>query len=139
MNLKIMEKEFNPLGWTTLEESERLMDAGLGVSTADMRYRCYNDEIIDVPECVLPQVHGDLPCWSLGSLLNILPVTINVEHKKKYCLINGSYVFYVDKVEFMYNGGNIYYGCYGMNLIESVVETVLWCLEKGYIEKFKKE
>ena len=52
-----------PLGWTTLEESERLVKAGLDSNTADMMY-------YQTPQDVLDPNNG---VSSFGILLNLYP------------------------------------------------------------------
>lgn len=81
-----------PLGWTTLEEAKKLVDAGLDPNTADMRYEENNYELLD--EWVAYPFGGDIkdfdvlkkefpdsefyPCWSLGALLRLIPKNIKV-------------------------------------------------------------
>lgn len=88
-----------PLGWTTLEESERLVNAGLDSNTADMMYYQTPQDVLDPNNGVssfgiLLNLYPDFnglkknmeqfysgyngpvpiffkPCWSLGKLIDI--------------------------------------------------------------------
>lgn len=73
-----------PLGWTTLEESEQLIKAGLSIETADMCYshiiRGGADSYDANPEpCSSLDYPYEMPCWSLGELMSLLPLSIQVE------------------------------------------------------------
>ena len=67
-----------PLGWTTFEESEKLLEAGLSPDTADMCYqrmgRKNGKTYISSALCDKPE-EDDIPCWSLGALMNIIKRT----------------------------------------------------------------
>lgn len=67
-----------PLGWTTLEEAKRLVDAGLDPNTADMSFAKANLsnvvlDVVDTASYSKMKDYDDLwerfPCWSLGALI----------------------------------------------------------------------
>ena len=63
--------------YTTIEQSKRLLELGLPKATADMYYSAIGiiDEYFDIPTvCAASTFSGyiDLPCWSVGRLIDIL-------------------------------------------------------------------
>ena len=139
-------EENRPLGWTTVEESERLAEAGLDPNTADMyminehAFGIWNnlkyDDIIDFAK----QGERDkniYPCWSLGALIGLIPKSIG-EHNLCITFEKGCpMVFYIDR-----NGGLLklgdrypYYRADGYIVCDSVVEMCVWAVENGYIPK----
>ena len=71
-------------GYTTIEQSKKLVELGLDPSTADMYYfldptpagNIYHLAVqrVDVGIKNLPQYNeGDIPCWSLSALLELMP------------------------------------------------------------------
>lgn len=140
-----------PLGWTTLEESERLAKAGLDSNTADMTYRKWktkNGKHQWEAECTqyakYLEEDGDggkfpeyliKPCWSLGKLFDLLPETINGEGFQF-----GKHLESYDDSEFEIE----YYSSqcrrtlewwHGEVMIEVVVNALVWLSEHGHIEK----
>ena len=80
-----METNDRPLGWTMLEESKALVEAGLNPESADM---CYigNDSNGNWPKIPMAgsyskvknkRVEPICPCWSLGKLKSLLPREID--------------------------------------------------------------
>lgn len=64
------------LGWCSLEQSKKLIKAGLNPNTADMHIIDYTTEkegYFDTSLCYskwdAEHVRGYLPCWSLGRLI----------------------------------------------------------------------
>lgn len=61
---------------TTIEQSQKLMELGIDISTADMYFHPYpNDEYwYDVPNIGTAVLkYNQLPCWSLNALLELMP------------------------------------------------------------------
>lgn len=128
--------ESRPLGWTTLEEIQRLLEAGLRPDTADMCYQRmgHKDDKVYISSalCDKPE-EDDIPCWSLGALLELLPKHENIMwglsfgHGNEKEFINEccSGIEINDKfVEF----GALTY-------IEAIVKLVEYCLNNDYIKK----
>lgn len=122
-----------PLGWTTVEESQQLVDAGLPVETADMHYLNYSDNefgaltfpYVDTSPSVRSWV---IPCWSLGALVQLLPRTIKQEYN---LLINTElWVMYrnpfLKDVECLFDNSPF--------LIENVKDAIIWLLKNNYIK-----
>lgn len=116
-----------PLGWTTLEESEQLIKAGLSIETADMCYshiiRGGADSYDANPEpCSSLDYPYEMPCWSLGALTQFLPRTIEQNYD---LLINQElWVMYrqplLKEVRLMCSSG--------VSLIENVKDAIMWLL-----------
>ena len=72
-----MEKQ---LGWTTIEQSKKLIELGIDINTADMWYQCVgmsfensSKKPIYFPMITRDYVSKeDIPCWSLGALINLM-------------------------------------------------------------------
>lgn len=68
---------------TDIEQSEKLIEFGIDVNTADMchRFRWSNDSFILLPcaEKAREPITDDIPAWSLAALLNILKDNIKIE------------------------------------------------------------
>jgi hypothetical protein len=115
---------YRPLGWTTPDESKRLVELGLSAETCDLWYAerfeaTWNESMnrydySETPYYYLsfakPSEHNfsvdcirDLPCWSLGQLLTLIPASFSLKSSP--------------------------------TLIESAVKTAVWCLENNYITK----
>ena len=65
-----------PLGWTTIEESRKLVEAGLNPETADMHYTLAEDESFYILYTDNEVAYGSdriVPCWSVGALLRLMP------------------------------------------------------------------
>lgn len=62
---------------TSIEQSERLIELGIDVNTADMCYRivAYNlkDTHVYQPYCFVRTLKSDISAWSLSALLNLMP------------------------------------------------------------------
>ena len=83
-----------PIGWTTLEESKELRKLGLGEGTNDLWYcKSY------LPDYSLQKqkiTSLDIPAWSLGALITILPPWVvvydkeGIGHDAFFKIMNGS-------------------------------------------------
>jgi hypothetical protein len=129
-----MEQNNRPLGWTTLEESKQLVEAGLPVETADMYQAPDAGTVVPTPyitktddETLIPAYKGAIPCWSLGALTQRLPRTIEQEYN---LLINSEfYVMYrhpfSKDVKFVCSKSSF--------LIENVKDAIIWLLKNKLI------
>ena len=126
-----------PLGWTTLEESKQLIEAGLPVETADMSYTWNFDDsryiITTTPakNWIIPKyaestkIKQVLPCWSLGALVHLLPLNIQTSKLYSgypivaYCIDQSLHsMTFAEKRE---------------TLIEACVEMTIWLLKNNRI------
>lgn len=115
---------------TTIEQSKKLIKLGLNPDSADFRY--YEVRIGDnVDYFPIIKTHplcieSDMPCWSVASLLDIMPKLIDINlvcltpHNNGYSCTYGSYkgIFHAETSE---------------TAIESCFNMVVWLLETGYI------
>jgi len=63
-----------PLGWTTLEQSKALIEAGLNPETADMNHYKKIDGWVTLPKGEINYGGFEMvPCWSTGALIELLP------------------------------------------------------------------
>ena len=72
------------IGYTTIEQSKKLVELGIDVDTCDMHYNKFIDEDDSEYEIhcnKLPKLRAlytdYLPCWSTEALLKLLPREIN--------------------------------------------------------------
>ena len=139
-------------GFTTIEQSIKLIELGLNPKTADM---CY---IIRRKDCTIPWREaakdennvmiyvGDcrsgnlsdyiLPCWSLSALLELLPPKIEFLKNEDY---------FVPQLSRYYDDTNKYICCYDNGAMEhwyienspldAVYNMICWLLENNFINK----
>ena len=130
---------------TTIDESKKLLEAGLGVRTADMywepdqnclmevydlhsAYRFNEREIIEY--CKRPNV---TPAWSLTTLLDMLPSAIEM-NGHFFCLKIGRLADDVSwYISYDHEGwtANI---VKGLTLMGCVQTMIIWLIHKGHIE-----
>lgn len=140
--------------YTSIEQSKKLIEAGLDPETADMwyaeRYTGHhkpnglwytNEEPFYYLSLLQPSkgncsidVIKDIPCWSIGALLGIVPQSI----------MGGRFNFFLEKTD----GDNYFVGYYdtendsvedmkyfvtfcGMSLVDMLCKLVCWILENG--------
>ena len=130
-------------GYTTLEQSKRLVELGLDTRTADMCYPHFTrgeaDTYKEIPEIAenIDYPH-EMPCWSLTAILELMPpylfewergIDLNI-----YRNLNGKgwHVSYMpnnindmkkDKFRQITNG----------NLIDAAFEMICWLIEQKRI------
>lgn len=143
----------NNLGWTTIEQSKKLIKAGLDIETADMYYcttTLTGKEYFDTPMCgkddnsCPEEFTPSIPCWSLGRLIDLMPRTIETKKPKNIWFpeilsaSNGVCYEGMDgdesKIIFLKifstgtdNDDN--------TLVDNVVNMICWLLENNYQEK----
>ena len=124
--------------FTTKEQSLNLIKFGLDRDTADM---CYNYNFVtetnsEIPAIVVGTLHdttlNNIPCWSVGALLKLMPLYIT---KEGVCF---NRLIYRNNIE--YSAGIGKYDEYLVSfesdsLLESVIECIKYFLENDYIKK----
>ena len=139
-----MSKKYErPIGWTTIEESRKLVEAGLNPETADMHYTLAEDESLYILYSDNEVAYGSdriVPCWSLGVLESLLPEKI-VEGRyeidiRKYPLTDNVILYQIaygsrntsgDSWHDMVNTGE------SQTFIEAVMDMVLWLLNNLWV------
>lgn len=143
-----MNQNNRPLGWTTLEESKQLVEMGLPVETADMFWAPDADTVVPTSyinktehETLVPAYKGAMPCWSLGALVPLLPLSIQTGESflDKY---------YLDFRIFEETESKLYMVTYCIKtswhgvintekhgtLIEACIDMLCWLLKNNYIK-----
>ena len=122
---------------TSIEQSERLLSLGLKKETADMRYAEYyiGDNFdgqykqwqLDIYPPVLDQ---DIPAWSLGRLVEMMPNSIHNKSILAYLTIMNDRVLY-DTIK------NETYSAFTNNngLFAAVMDAIEWLIKEGYFPK----
>lgn len=85
-----------PIGWTTVDEARRLVAAQIDPNSADMSYAegplgwvLSTSPSFAVKNNLFSFRQGyDLPCWSLGALLQLLPKQIGMYGEKYYLIVS---------------------------------------------------
>ena len=127
-----MEQNNRPLSWTTLEEAQQLVEAGLPVETADMYLAPDADTVVPTPyitktdnETLIPAYKGAVPCWSLGALINLLP-EILMDDIRCYPVVRKP--IYTGQWQVAYVNG-LYETFHYETSIEAVIEMIIWLLK----------
>jgi len=136
------------LGLTSIEQSKKLVEAGLDPNTADMWWVALNwletKYNVKVKQEGINQPENAVPCWSLGALIGLLPKTIETKKPKNlyfpeilpsnncvaYTALNKNkeYVF----LKLFATGVES-----DATLIDNMVSMICWLLENNYIKKEK--
>lgn len=115
----------NPI-CTSIEQSQRLIDAGVESDTADMYYimrRNCEPRLAILTETPSVSLLNAKPAWSLSALINLLPDFVK-SGNTDYCL-----TMLADRVTYWNpNATNVFEATEG-NLLDAVVEAVVWLTE----------
>lgn len=137
------------LGWTDIEQSKKLVETGLNPYTADMNYRycicrCVDGEPIEdwllgigklFDECPDEQI----PCWSLGRLLEIIPHFVIVEgiECQLHICPNGIGEWEVDYSDL--NNDYTPFSYSDKSLLDALFYTICSLSEHGYITERREQ
>lgn len=129
--------------YTSIEQSKHLIELGLNPNTADMYYfvadSLEKQETNYAIRCGTPIVKTDIPCWSLGALLEVMPKSITDEYDSKGWL--GMCALYDPSWRWIvyYTNDDIdspaLHEEQGKTLLEATYNMVCWLLENDYINK----
>ena len=127
--------------YTTKEQSKELLKLGLNPETADMCFEYqkahWPDEpaYLDWPQCYKKHDEQDIPCWSVGALMDLIPKRI-VKNNTEYsmCLQTLTHCYSLCHTDGRYLTT---LGCQiiGKPLIDAVYQYVVWLIENGYINE----
>jgi hypothetical protein len=138
-------KEHRPLGWTTIEEAKLLVEAGLDPNTADMSYNFVVCKVINgnpLEDWLLQpfspdenQPHKQLPCWSLGALIVLIPRTININYSRFhfYMSYNNTEKWSAVYEDFVFRR-QLFCSAYP-SLLELLINVIKWLLQNNQIKK----
>lgn len=123
---------------TTIEQSKSLIEAGLNPDTADMVW-LFEPLIGDYTEFPVFKLKPnatekeDIPCWSTGALIELLPKTI-----RRKCMDYPLHIYPNpdSSYDIEYNARVIAEIGFNKNsLIVAVMEMIFWLLKNGFIKK----
>lgn len=131
------------MNYTTVNQAKRLTKLGLNPNTSDMSYRkwkkgnkyVWEPQLISYKDMMRPDEDGAvfyesllLPCWSLGTLLEIMPICNLYDERTER---------HPNDWSFNYNGDTMvdYYETRANSIIEAAYNMVVWLLENNYINK----
>lgn len=113
------------VGYTTIEQSKKVISLGLDPNTADMYYRTIINGIAttsDIPIIGKRTTEWDIPCWSLTALLELIPL-YTLEQTTDGKVIVVSEIGQYSKCSEAWD-----------NPIDAVFEMVCWLIEQGHIK-----
>ena len=126
--------------YTTIEQSKKLLELGLSPESADMWYNYHRDEwdkikITSTTPSFLMASLDDIPCWSVGALLELIPDVITIDNNElDFELLKGNNSRYY----LGYCGDGIFRSQRGNSPIDTCFEMVCWLLKNGgYLKKIK--
>lgn len=132
-----MNQNNRPLGWTTVEEAQQLVEAGLPVETADMLYTSLDGHTTPWVWASKPGMHPqDIPCWSLGALLKLIPAEITYSDFKPFKLgifKDEDKCHYFIQYYPLYEGG-VFCETNGHTLVEASINMILYLLNNKFIK-----
>lgn len=121
-----------PIGWTTIDEAKRLMAANVDLNSADMSFvegpsgwTLSATPSLAVQKNLFSFRQGyELPCWSLGALLQLLPKQILIHGNNYFMVVVGNDEFqwsicYANAEHSDYP----FYSFKGETLVEVCIET----------------
>ena len=125
------------MNYTTIEQSKKLLELGLSPESADMYYGYQKEK----PE-LLPFQDTEVkflcvPCWSVGSLIKLLPSSIVDKKGTQYVRYSD-----FDHIEYLtgYWDGGYHFKAFSeftdnQSLMDILYKCVVWLLENDYIKK----
>lgn len=120
-----------PLGYTTKEESKKLLDLGVDPNPSDHFYDLLGDEDPITGkwfEYAEIEEKDIIPCWSLAVLIELMPKTIYFHDIHKDLTID----YEKDHYEVFYiSGFSSTHVCTSKFLIEAVIEMIVWLIENN--------
>lgn len=126
---------------TTLRQSKKLIELGIGVNTADM---CYAEDISDLPTLLAypitdcDNLENKTPAWSLSALLELMPRSIN--SKKNGQTYLSFHRGYEDNWMIEYSFDDIDRDYLEVKFeqrrsIDAAFQMICWLVENDYIKK----
>lgn len=132
---------------TTLEQSKRLVELGLDPNTADLVYFIHHNEFDPDSEVFIERDFrdnwepvwdtwddDDIPCWSMHSLMALLPQ--HVQNKYNIKFVHNVYFTIFNDDGTVAFGDNIHTET-GENAMEAVFKFFCWLLENGHLNGYR--
>lgn len=124
-----METNFNfkSQPYTTIEQSQRLIELGLKAETADC---CHWYCISCVDE---PFEREKIPAWSLHRLLSLIPKEIEVKNPyRKWICFNMNFDY---NIIYFQSNMEDFIGFYEGNVYDKAISCIEWLIKEGYFNK----
>lgn len=123
------------MNYTSIEQSKKLLELGLSLESADMYWRESYSENLGLryyPTVIwrgyqYNEERGDLPCWSIGALLDVI--------RDYGCVWLGANDICNWICEFNLGKGKHHVIEGQKYAIEAVYNMIVWLLENNYIKK----
>ena len=127
--------------YTTIEQSQKLIDAGIDPNTCDMWHHPDWSNHADFDRRCRVE---NIPCWSMARLMSLLPDEIVIDRGKRTCK---HYIFSIEKFEpWQYSFA---YYCRNINgdietlwdeicidsPLDLLVDALCWVMTNGYEDK----
>ena len=130
-------------GYTTIEQSKKLLSLGLAPGTADMYYLFFKDtgHIVNKAPFVTTgdEVRGDdlfthVECWSFTALLELIPYTIKDDFSK--CIFQMSKYDTGYQISYIREGNHhcAIWSYYEELVVDAAFKMVCWLIEQGHIK-----
>ena len=126
--------------YTNIKQSKKLIELGLNSETAYMVYRMefnpydnvyvLNEEYTELLKFSSDFLQEDVPCWSLGALLGMMPIFDEQNATLECCTDETGKVFSYN-IEYQ----NIKNIGYYKTSIETAYNMIIWLLENNYFKK----
>lgn len=139
------------MNYTSIEQSKKLLELGMNPESADMFYLDNSKakvpilgeyKIFDIPSIKhinsdeLISIDMQIPCWSLGSLLELMP-KIKENEDDGGCYPTLCKGYNTDKWHCVYRS-SIHITDWCDTSINAAIDMMVWLLENGYIKTEKK-
>lgn len=138
--------------YTSIEQSKKLLELGLNPESADMCYSYYGNSKYNPTIAYKGQqwflcqirnsLHDDIPCWSLGALLEVMPIIKKGIDEYLPYFIKGSEIWKGKIQSFWYcsyalldDSNTELITFKNSTKIEAAYNMVVWLLENNYIKK----
>ena len=125
------------MNYTSVEQSKKLLELGISPETADLKFKYDHNEhhCIEIPMMVIvpnwdDEYNKDIPCWSVGALLEIMPIIIRKDKRHYYTL----HIIGHRKVIYAKNRC-VFHKEIARPLIDACYNMVVWLLENNFIRK----
>ena len=135
----------NMNNYTSIEQSKKLLELGLNPETADM-YWDYDENTQSLSEAMAVLIYEgswklhhknwskDIPCWSVGALLEVMPDIIEDKYGVTFGLsVQRKYVEYFNPSTSALALYSIYHSVSAETTLDACYDMIVWLLERKLI------
>lgn len=139
------------MNYTSVEQSEKLLDIGLNPYSADLKYKCigftmhttrptddFKYKVLPKEQDIPHESKYDVPCWSVGALIELMPFAIYKDGKENKLEIRKDDAGYYVSSYWHYNDCGFYlpeHSVWDKILVDACYNMICWLLENDYIKK----